>query len=195
MFGRIFLAIVVLSLPAGYYAYDSSQKAVIAEMVAAAQQSNVSAMAARVDWESLRSYLKTDIDDQKRFLGPRGAMVGPAQGDIARVVDYYVQPQNIDILFYQRLRLFPGVAVEAFIERVIFAPPFGFKVTLIYPKGAATSDPVMALMRDRVKVDIVYRLDKTLTWKIKEMGVPIYLVPRTVYPQPATQLFGRPGAY
>lgn len=195
MFSRILLAIVVLSIPAAIFAYNKSQEAVIAEMVAATQQSRVADMAARVDWESLRAYLKTDIDDQKRFLGPRGAMVGPAQGDIAKVVDYYVQPQNIDILFYQRLRLFPSIPVEAFIERVIFAPPFGFKVTLVYPKGAATSDPVMALMRDRVKVDIVYRLDKTLTWKIKEMSVPIYLTPRTVYPQPATQIFGRPGSY
>ena len=184
---RLALIIALFLLtPAVYFFYDYSRDAVIDELVAASQKNDVTVFAARVDWEALRGFLKNDLAAQKR--SPLGSSFGPDLSQIDKVVDYYVQPENIDIAFYYHEDVFTGIPERDFIVAEGFAPPFGFSMTLGFPKSVDAKEIPAA--KDRLKARFVFRLDG-LTWKIKEMHVPIFMVPRHVYSTPAVKVYGR----
>jgi hypothetical protein len=168
--------------------YMFSKQTVVDEMIEAAHRTDVAAVSARIDWEGLRKSVKTALAKQKKMIG--GDQMGPPPGEIPKIVDYYLQPENLDILFYYREELFPAVPAREFIHSVSFSPPYGFTVTLGFPKSLATAD-MPATVRDRTKAWITFRLDG-LTWKARELSVPLFMVPRQVYSAPATQIFGRP---
>jgi hypothetical protein len=180
--GAILLVITVVSATLMY-----SQRAVTAELAEAVRRNDAAAFGARIEWNSLREFLKTDLDGKKKLPGAQNT--GPAPDQIARVVDYYVQPENIDLLFYFREELFRDVPVEDFIYERGFSPPFGFSLTLGWPKNIQKGE-VPSVLLERMKVRIVFRLDG-LTWKAEEMHVPLFMVPDHVYSEPAVKVFGR----
>lgn len=165
-----------------------SKEAVIDDLIEASRRADVAAFSDRVDWEGLRESVKTDLAKQKKMIG--GDQMGPPAGEIPRIADYYLQPENVDILFYYREELFPSVPEREFIHKISYAPPYGFTVTLGFPKSLATAE-MPAVMRDRMKAWVTFRLDG-LTWKARELSMPLFMVPRQVYSAPATQIFGRP---
>ena len=167
-----------------------SKNAVVGEIIAASRRGDVAGFAARVDWVPLRAFLKQDLTAQKKSLGAYGEAMGPPLSRIEKVVDYYVQPENIDIAYYYHEELFPQVKEEDFIDSTGYAFPFGFQVTLGFPKDVSVED-VPQVMKDRMKARFVFRLNG-LTWKIKEMHVPLFMVPAYVYDTPAVKVYGRP---
>jgi hypothetical protein len=187
----ILLIWMLLVAPLGYAGLQYVQNKVLTEMIAASRKDDVAALAARVDWESLRAFVAEDLAAQKKFVGAQGATIGPAEAEITKVVDYYLKPENIDILYYQHQKRLPQSREEDFIGGQGYAPPFGFQVTLVYPKKAVTADPILSAIKDRIKVKFVFGLDG-LTWKVKEMHVPLYLAPSQTYEVPAVKIFGRP---
>lgn len=187
---RIAVAImIVFNLTAGVV-YFFSKDRVIEEVIAAARDRNATALSARIDWEDLRVFLKTDITKMKNVLGSKGASVGPALSQVDAVVDYYARAENLGLLFHYRDLLFPKLPEEAFIESTGFFPPYGFHVVLTYPEGGPALGDMGALMKDRLKARAVFRLDG-LTWKVSELHLPIFLVPRQSFSTPATEYFGR----
>lgn len=193
MFRLAIILVLLLLAPAGYFTIEYAREKVLAELIDASRRDDVAAMATRVDWDALRAFLKEDIAAQKRSVGPQGEAIGPPQAQIDAVVDYYVQPENIDILYYRHDVHFPGVPEEDFIGATGYAAPFGFSVTLVYPKNAAVGDPILAAVRDRIRVTLVFGLDG-LTWKVKKLQVPVYLSPTKRFDAPALQIYGRPPA-
>mgnify|MGYP003667242659 CR=1 FL=1 len=188
---RIIIALLVtFNLTAGAV-YFFSKDRVIAEVIAAAQARNATALSARIDWEGLRVFLKEDISKMKRTLGSKGGNVGPSLSQVDAVVDYYAQPENLGLLYHYRDLLFPKLPEEAFIDSIGFFPPYGFYIVLAYPAagGPALGD-MGALMKDRLKARVVFRLDG-LTWKVSELHLPIFLVPRQSFSVPAIEYFGR----
>ncbi len=133
MFRVVILAVVLLLIPAAYFIYDQSRQAVIDELVAASQKDDVAAFASRVDWDTLRAQLKQDLAAQKR--SPLGSSFGPNLDQIDAVVDYFVQPDNIDIAFYYHDDVFKGQPERDFIIEEGFSPPFGFYMTLGMPRN------------------------------------------------------------
>lgn len=190
MFRYILIGWVILS-SSTFYFLNYTKDRVIDEVVAAADRHDVNAASARVDWEDLRAQLKASIAEQKKQLAQYSANIGPNENQIGPVVDYYVQPENIGILYHYHDVLFPKVPVRDFIDSASYYPPFGFQVTFGYPKNRPVSDPSLALLKDRIKVRAVFTLDG-FTWKISQLHVPVVLVPRQTYPQPAIRLFGPP---
>lgn len=174
-----------------FYLLDHSKDRVIGEVIASAHAKNADALSGRIAWDGLRAQLKESIAEQKKQLGQYSTNIGPNNEQIAPVVDYYVRPENLAILFHYHDVLFPDVPEGDFIDSAGYYPPFGFHVTFGYPKNRPVSDPAMALLKDRVKVRAVFKLDG-FTWKISELQVPIMLVPRQTYPEPAVKLFGPP---
>jgi len=191
MFRWIFIAWIVIA-PVSWFLGDYVRESVIEEMITASQNNDVAAMANRFAWDDLRVWLKEDIAEAKRNLGANGAMLGPTPSKINEVVDYYVQPENIDIVYYYHDLLFPNLKEEDFIQSTGYYPPFGFYVTLGYPEEVTTGNAaLLPVMRDRIKARFVFGLDG-LTWRVKQMHVPIFMVPKNTYPQPAVDRFGNP---
>ena len=90
------------------------------------------------DFDRLRAFLKQDLLAKKNDKSPIGSLYaasGPATTNIDKVVDYYVQPQNIAILPYLHKTTFPDIPVRDFILSRGYAPPYGFSLTfgLRYP--------------------------------------------------------------
>lgn len=191
MFRFVLLAVVLLLLPAGYFAYTLSRDAVVEELIAATKRDDAAAVSARVDWEPLRASLKETLTEQQKFIESRGGRAAMQAQDISAVVDYYAQPENIDILFYQHDLLLPGVREEAFLESVSYAPLIRFKIVFGYPKEAPSLGEVGALLRDRLKVGVVFGLTFS-GWKVKAMELPIFMCPTRIHSQPANQIYGRP---
>jgi len=188
---RIVIALLItFNLTAGGI-YFFSKERVIAETIAAARARDATALSARIDWEGLRVFLKEDISKMKRTLGSKGSDIGPPLSKVEAVVDYYAQPENLGLLYYYRDQLFPKLPEEAFIESTGFFPPYGFYIMLSYPAaGGPAMGDMGALMKDRLKARVVFRLDG-LTWKISELHLPIFLVPRQSFSVPAIDYFGR----
>lgn len=186
----ILVGIIVL-LAAGYFSYSYSKDKVIAEMIAATERQELDNFAARVDWDALRSFLKQDLVERKNQPNPYNLPTGPDASKIDSIVDYYVQPANIDILFYYHEEVFSDVPLADFIDSTGFVPPFGFYVTVAYPKNLAQGNNIVAATRDRMKVRADFLLDGT-TFKIKKLHVPLFMVPPHVYSTPAVNVFGRP---
>jgi hypothetical protein len=182
--------LVLLALVVAGFCYVHSKSAVIDELIAASRRADVAAFSSRVDWEVLRANIKQDLAAQKKNMGEMGASMGPAAGQIDKVVDYFVQPENIDIAFYLHTEMFPQVKEEDFIDSTGYAFPFGFYVTLGLPKGGGNND-IPQMLRDRLKVRVVFRLDG-LTWKMREMHVPLFMTPAHAYDVPAVKVYGRP---
>ena len=186
---RIIAILLLLSIiPAGAYFYSHSREAVIAEFIHASQTNNVNAMAERIDFASVRESLKQDLKRQKA-PGLFVAQGGPGLDAIDRVVDYYVLPENIAILYYFYDMTFEGVAEAQFIREKGFEAPFGFQITLGMPAEGVKGDAMVSAVRDQVKARLVFGLDG-LTWKLKEIYMPAFMVPAHTYSQTALEVFG-----
>lgn len=179
-------AVAVIAIATIVYFYSKDK--VIDEMIDAAHRADVAAFSSRIDWPGAREYAKTDLAKQKGGLG--GDQMGPAKGDIPRVVDYYMQPANLDIIFYLREELFPNIPEKDFIQSVSYSPPYGFTVTVGLPKNVGGGE-IPEGMRSRIKAWATFRLDG-LTWKMREFTVPLFIVPPHVYSTPAVEIYGRP---
>lgn len=187
------LAIVaaIAILPAAIWLYG--QKSIEAELVAALERNDTSAVAARVDFDKLRAFLKQDLLAKKNDKSPIGALYassGPATNNIDKVVDYYVQPENIAILTYLRNTTFPDIPISTFIVSRGYAPAYGFSLTFGLPPEAL-KDSAMRAAAERFQVRAVFRLSG-LTWKLAELHAPLFMVPEHTYSQPAVQIFAPP---
>ncbi len=190
MRGLIVFALVaaLLALPASVWFYG--QKSVEAEMIDALTRNDSAGVAARVDFDRLRAFLKQDLLAKKNDKSPIGSLYaasGPATTSIDKVVDYYVQPQNIAILPYLHKTTFPDIPVQDFILSRGYAPPYGFSLTFGLPPQAL-SDSAMRAAAERFQVRAVFRLSG-LTWKLAELHAPLFMVPAHVYSQPAVEIF------
>jgi hypothetical protein len=180
-FGAVLIGLTV-------FFYVHSKNAVMAEVIAASRHNDVAAFARRVDWEGLRAALKTEIAEKKASSGEYGRSTGPDVPQIGKIVDYYVQPENIAVLYHEHAEIFPQAKEEDFIDNTGYFFPFGFQITLGYPKSVPAHD-MAKVMQDRLKVTLIFQL-QGLTWKLRRMDVPLFMVPRQTYDRPATEIFG-----
>ncbi|HYD18705.1 MAG TPA: hypothetical protein VEF76_09520 [Patescibacteria group bacterium] len=189
---RFVQAILALLLaPAVYFLTIEAKSRVVEELIAASRRNDAAAFAARIDWDAVKNRLKDDLHDARKG-GIFTANFGPSEAQIVPVVEHYIRPENVPVVFYFRDKLFKGVPEEDFIESTGFAPPFGFFVTLAYPKtgpGAVSGD--MRALRDRLQVRFVFRLSG-MTWKVREMHVPLFMVPSQPGPLPDPKTLPKP---
>ena len=186
---RIFAIIALLSLPIGYYIYSAGQKNIIRELKKASQENDLQTMSNRIAWEKLRKFTKADITKTKKALGNYGTTIGPHLSKVDEVVDYYILPENLALLFHYHDKYFPDVTEDDFIHKIGYAPPFGFSVTLGYPENAKKGRGMNPLLKERLKVKAVFRLSP-FTWKMTELHVPVFMVPERTYSWPAVQYYG-----
>ena len=179
----IIVVLFLMLAPISYFVLTSAQNSVIEEMTEASKRDDAAAISARVDWQTLRNATKDDIAAAKKGnvyfgnLGPTAAQIGP-------VVDHYLREENVPLLFYFHDKIFKGVPEDHFIVSTGYAPPFGFSVTLGYPKvGPGNPSQDIKGLRDRLQVRFVFRLVGT-TWKIIEMHMPLFMVPSQPNPLP-----------
>lgn len=184
------LAFGLFSLVFGLSSYLGRQ-AVINELVAATETEDADLFAQRVSWEELRAFLKDDIpgrlDGMRKMLG--GLALGPSPAQVPDIVDYYVQPENIEVLFLFREQFFADVPVTSFIHDSGWDTPYGFYITLGYPLDHPMPDAMnISMPANMLRVRLVYRL-RGMTWRLTAMHVPPLLMPRRTYDRPLREVF------
>ena len=192
--GRIFLAILIIVGPLTYFLYTSSKDAVIDELIMAANTKNAEVMAERIHWDVVRQNTIDDLKSKKATMGSYGTLIGPPKDKIDEIINYYIQRPNIELAYYYHEKLFDNLDPNAFIRDIAFAAPFGFSVTLGYPieyEGEYQVDPAL---KQQLKTRFVFKLDG-LTWRIQEINIPIFMVPRRIYSRPALEQFGDQNPY
>lgn len=167
--------------PSVYFFCVYGKNTVIPDMIAASRANDVEAFVNRVDWQSARAFLKQDIARQKQ--APHASAIGPAASKVGGIVDHYVRPESIPAVFHLHDTLFPGVREEDFIVSSGYVFPLGFDVTLAYPASNPLNLGMPKLMHERLRARFVFGLDG-MTWKIKEMHVPLMMVPSQERPLP-----------
>ena len=188
MFKKLIFVLILLS-PLVYYFYTTSRDAAIAEMIGASENNDVAAMAQRFDWDTLRAQMKEDITAQKKAAASYGDLMGPTLGRVDEVVDYYVQPENIELAYYYHEQLFPEAPEDAFIYEITYQPPFGFGVLLGYPQHSSVPGAENPILRERIKARFIFGLDG-FTWKVQDIDTPLFMVPKKTYDRPALERFG-----
>lgn len=184
----VILIVAAMSAAAGIFWYASA-RSVPAEVIAAMEQGDVAGLAARVDFDALRAFLKEDLRAKKNDKSPIGSLTagaGPSMDKIDSVVDYYVQPENIPIIYAMRDSAARDIPVEKFVVSRGYVAPYGFSLTFGAPPELL-KDGARAIA-DRYRVTVVFTLSGG-AWKITEMRVPLYMVPQFTYSQPAVDIY------
>lgn len=179
---RIFITAFVLL--AGYVvvyasAVELSKDRIVDELVEAARADDAQALRDRLDFRALRSFLKSDL--KKKSKAVRGGSVtipiGPEPDKIDEIVDFYIQPERIDLLLALKPKIFPDADPQDFVWDVDFRGPFSFAVTVGYP----AEDEQQTLYSERMStVKFVFK-GHGWKWRAKEMHVPLFMVPRDTY--------------
>lgn len=178
-----------------------THQSVIDQMMVYAEAENIPALNERIDYEALRQNLKSHIRAQKKAvqkLGISNLDGGPAEQDIDAVVDFFVQPENMAVLFHLKNRHFGQTKPQAFLHNDGFLSPLeplAWKVTFGLPVSVTSridaGDPRAVLVsraQSSIQVTLVFRLDG-LVWRAQEMYVPLFLVPRRPYNRPLVEVF------
>ncbi len=178
------IACVALYRGAHTLAAFTAKERIVEELVAAAKDEDRATVEDRVDWGSIRDFAKADLKRKSEAVraGGQGVALGPHPSKIDEIVDFYVQPENIDLLFALRPKVFPKFETRDFVHRVSLRGLDGFEVTIGYPKAPEGSDrfqqPVFS--EQLLAITFVFRLDGW-TWRAKEMHVPLFMTPVNIF--------------
>ena len=187
--GRIFLIVLIIIGPTLYFIYDTSKDRVISELIEATVNKDQTTLSNRFNWDVVRQNTIDDLKSEKAALGNYGSAIGPPKSKIDEIVNYYIQPQNIELAYYYHEKIFDDLDPNAFIRDISFKAPWGFSITLGYPiefEGKHHVDPVL---KQQLKTRFVFRLDG-MTWKIDTLEIPIFMIPHQTYSRPALEQFG-----
>lgn len=160
-------------------AVELSKDRIVEELAQAARDQDMEAFQSRLDFGALRSFLKSDL--KKKSKAVRGGSVkvpiGPEPDKVSELVDFYVQPERIGLLFGLKDKIFPDADPQDFVWDVSFYGPFAFAVTVGYPtkKGQQT------LFSERMSTVTFVFKGHGWVWKAKEMHVPLFMVPIEQY--------------
>lgn len=174
----IFYLIVLAGVAVGVINHYNSQHRgpYIAEIMDKAARYDDVGIAAEIDWVKLRAFMKADLIARAQKSNPitkgasRGAHLNPDH--INKVVDYYIQPQNIVLLFRLKKGYAPYYYENDFVASVKAHKFTGIEVLFQHPENKSVS-PVFG----NAQVKAIFSLNKDIEWKMTELHVPLSLVP------------------
>ncbi len=151
----------------------------IAEIMDKAARYDNEGIAAEIDWEKLRAFMKADLIERASKTNPmnrdrmRGAHLRPDH--IKKVVDYYIQPQNIILLFKLKKGYAPYYYESDFIGSIKSHNLTGIEVIFQHPERESVN-PVLG----HTQVKAIFQINQDLEWKMTELHIPLYFVPEYI---------------
>ena len=187
---RFLMVFILIFGGVSYALLAISRDNVIDDLIIASQKDDVQTMQARVEWDATRANMIADLEKTKRALGSYGSVIGPDLDEMDDIINYYIQADHIDLAYYYHAQIFDDLDEREFIRDIAFAPPWGFAVTLGYPMNFEGGRVADATLRRELKARLIFRLDG-LTWKVHNIELPIFIVPRRIYPRDALEKYAR----
>lgn len=198
--GKVLILLSVVSLGItilGALATYMTRDAVLDEMISNAENRNFEELEKRFVWEELRNNIKARIRSQKKAVGKLNLgniSSGPADNRIDEVVDYFVQPDNLPVLMALKDKRFKIFGAEDFVQSVGFASPFSWTASFGLPSSrvanvskAVNNPALVSKVQSAMQVILVFELDG-LTWKVTNIRLPLFMVPKRAYNRPLEQV-------
>lgn len=175
----IFYLILIAGVAAGVINHLNAKKRTpyIYSITDMAARYEDKAIAAEVNWEKLRAFMKADLIERASKTNPltgdksRGDHLRPEH--INQVVDYYIQPQNIVLLFRLKKGYAPYYYESDFISSIKPYKLTGIEVTFDHPEKKSVSHPIYG----KANVKANFTLNNRLEWELTQLHVPLYFVP------------------
>jgi hypothetical protein len=156
-----------------------SKDRVAQELVQAVEAKDMATIESRIDFRAVRSFLKKDLSKKAQAVRAGGVAkgIGPAPERIEEIVEYYVQPAMVELLLDLRPQAFPESKASDFIYSVRYYNPLTFSITVGYPRpeGGVTT------LGDKMSAITFVFKAHGWRWRVKEMHVPLFMVPREIY--------------
>lgn len=178
------MAILVV-LAVGYTITSFASNRITDELIDSFEKGDIKSLQERIAWDDLRHSLAVLMKKEQELMrGKRTGFHIDEGYTVDEIVDYYVQPENIDLLFYFKNKRYAREDASAFIRDIDYAPILGFYVELGRPvKKAQAMD-----YYDLVTLRLYFGLDG-FSYKLKEMHIPNIFLPKRTYQEPALEHF------
>ncbi len=161
----------------GYGIYKTTHGNVIQQVIFAFEDNDFETLEERVSWAALRSSLVREIREKELVQGDE--VLKDSSLNVNDLVSYYIQPENIDVLFYLKERHFPSSKYEDFVRDIGYAPLLGFYIEL----GAPKPKTHLTSYKDFLNMRLYFSLEG-LTYKISALDIPKALIPQKIYDEP-----------
>lgn len=170
----------------GYLITTINRDAVIQDMLTAATRGDTLTLERRIAWDDLRANVKDDLKQAKENQAEAVGNIGPPISRIDELVDYYIQPENLDFLLVLKQSVYPHIQYSAFIHRDGFDPVLGFYVDVGPARDENAADSNLPSFADRTRVRLYFTVEDG-RWMITNMHVPMFMVPTRIIPKQVLQ--------
>lgn len=155
----------------------------IDDLKEATRKADIEQFSKRINWEDTRAFTLADIISKKEKQ-PHNIDIGPSLSRAAEIVEFYIQNDNIALLYFFKDKLFPDLSEDRFIWDTGFYGLNGFYVTIGYPlgyipEGWQQEPPLSRVLR----VQVLFEL-QGLSWRVVGLKVPLFMVPRKTFDIP-----------
>ena len=178
------MAILVV-LAVGYTITSFASNRITDELIDSFEKGDIKSLQERIAWDDLKHSLAVLMKKEQELMRDKRTGFHIDEGyTVDEIVDYYVQPENIDLLFYFKNKRYAREDASAFIRDIDYAPILGSYVELGRPvKKAQAMD-----YYDLVTLRLYFGLDG-FSYKLKEMQIPNIFLPKRTYQEPALEHF------
>lgn len=128
-----------------------------------------------ISWGEFRENVKEDIGKKIVTVRNNGRSPAPVTNlsvqDVNRILEYYIQPESVEILLRIKRGYAPELSPTSFLKRTGFNGLTGFKAVFTHP------DPRHGNMFIRSQEVTVYFELRGTEWKIVDADIPLVFVP------------------
>ncbi len=146
---------------------------IVHSITSATLKGDVNALKERTDWNALRESIKLDLEERTQSEYAKSAGLNLSKKEIHNLVDFYIRPENVPMLFYYHSQFAPDIPPRDFIRS---AKMLGFKELVMNVAYPAQDD--RPWIESLEPVQIVFRLDNSFKWRLVDMNAPFYVIPR-----------------
>lgn len=168
--------LMLLAIPLGAAKYYNEQY-VQNKVADSARNFSIADIRERTDWDSLRAWLKKDLNRRTQSYIAQSGGFNMTDQEIKNLVDFYVQPVNLPLLFYYHRQRAANTDPGSFIRSTKMISPIRMQMELNYP----ASEKTVAWKKNLPPLVAEFEF-KEMSWKLTKLHTPLHLLPNRVPP-------------
>lgn len=146
---------------------DITKQRIIDDISIAVTSGNIHMLVKNTDWESVRHHMKRDLQHRSRH----NVSLPQKPHELSALVDYYIRPENVPVLFEAYRRKASHMNVRDFVRRSYFSGLT--EVTLELASPPQFDKP---WLNRQPPVRAVFKL-RGMGWTLHHIDAPDYLIP------------------
>jgi hypothetical protein len=164
--------LMLLAIPLGAAKYYNEQY--VQNTVAdSARNYSIADIRERTDWDALRAWLKQDLRKRTHNYIAQSSGFNLDDQEISDLVDFYVQPVNLPLLFYYHTQRAADTDPGSFIRSTKMISPTRMQMELNYP----VKDDSAEWKKNLPPLVAEFKF-KEMSWKLTKLHTPLHLLPK-----------------